>query len=465
LTPSAIIDLNCAGKSAKGTKAKNPGRPSKKQAEDPTTPVAGSSKEPPAKKRKDEDTQGLSNSTSTVVGPVSTTSLASFKIPRVEHPAAQQQHTDALGQSMRNLNPFSKYHNPSTFSCPIESRALLPSNCLDLATLEANMRKLVINSNSKSTWNKHHSAWRNYENFCVSQKIRAWPASVTNVRAYVTSELSIRKLQSDTVKSYVSSLDRFHELKNWDRTDALKDPIVKLMLKGAQNIEPPIAKKQKIAMSPPLLALLGHELHKSNLDDYTKQLVWTASLCCFFTSCRMGELLPSAAHESNCKFALRWKNLTEVGDGGFVIFLPYTKTKGAAGEYTDVFKMNCSYCPVSAILRLKEMQLSRKMYHSDNMVFMFPDKKALSKMYMNRMLDHFLSKYCSEKNQLVTCKSFRSAMPSLLEINLANDAQIKLWGRWSSDSFNRYTKFTREKKKLIFAKLCSDSAMKPLFNK
>jgi len=367
---------------------------------------------------------------------------------------------------MHNYSYSSKFYDPVLFQCPGNLKALLPPNCKDLAVLESNLSKLVISSNTKSTWNKHSSAWKSYENFCSSQNLRAWPASIQNLRAYSVSALSCKSLKSDTVKSYLGSIARFHELNNWPTIEAFKDPIVKLILKGATNVSPRPNMPRKIAMSPPLLALLGHKIQSANMSVYEKQLVWSASLCCFFTSCRMGELLSNCKMDAYSHFALRWENVHYMSDGGCVIFLPYTKTKGVAGEFTDLFPIRDSnYCPVAALNRLKSLQKDLNMFGNKKVIFAYPDGSVLTKIRMNKLLETLMLEFCDWSKQKITCKSFRSAIPSLLDAKLESNSHVKLWGRWESGSFERYTKFTRDKKLLVFSNLCAHDSFKPLTNK
>jgi len=180
----------------------------------------------------------------------------------------------------------------------------------------------------------------------------------------------------------------------------------------------------------------------------------------------MGELLGTSKLDANSKFSLKWENVSQTHDGGCVIFLPFTKTKGAAGDFTDIFPMqNSNYCPVAALIRLKKLQKELNMYCKNSVVFGYPDGSLLTKLRMNKLLETFLSDFFDWSKQKVTCKSFRSAIPSLMDAKLDSSSQIKLWGRWESSSFEKYAKFTREKKLSMFKSLCGHDSLKILMNK
>jgi len=179
----------------------------------------------------------------------------------------------------------------------------------------------------------------------------------------------------------------------------------------------------------------------------------------------MGELLVNSNCNIGDRFSFKWKNLLRMKDGGYLLFLPYTKTKGTVGEYTDIFQLPSSaYCPVSAVERFKSMQKELRLYHPDNVVFVHSNGSGMTKSYVNSMLKHLLSDFCDWNEKQVTCKSFRSAIPSLLDITNSNSSSLKTWGRWSSNCFEKYTKYTREKKLLMFEKLCSDVLLNALIN-
>jgi len=148
-----------------------------------------------------------------------------------------------------------KYYNAASFTCPIQYNSLLPSNCKDIGDLSKAMSKLIVSSNTKSTWDRHKTAWSNYAAFCNSQHLIIWPANIEKLRAFTTNELKYKGLKPDTVKNYLGSIDRYHELNNWPELEPSKDPIIKLLLKGGENMisrsgpPPPV---KDCYVSPPL---------------------------------------------------------------------------------------------------------------------------------------------------------------------------------------------------------------------
>ena len=138
-----------------------------------------------------------------------------------------------------------------------------------------------------------------------------------------------KKSKKRTVKSYISSLNTAHTLSDTDSINLNSDPCLKMILRGAENIfyagKP--CKTDRLPMNIDLLNILCHKIHNLNWTDFSKQVVWTACVISFFSSCRMGELL--AAHE-NCfdsLTTLTWSKIKFLDKKEAIIFIPFTKMK------------------------------------------------------------------------------------------------------------------------------------------
>jgi len=55
----------------------------------------------------------------------------------------------------------------------------------------------------------------------------------------------------------------------------------------------------------------------------------------------------------------------------------------------------------------------------------------------------------------ITGHSFRAALPAALanDPKIANDSDIKKWGRWSSESYLLYTRLKFKQKQMLFTKI------------
>jgi len=382
-------------------------------------------------------------------------SITSFKIPKINNPLLTSNVSDDLGyENSLNYNSAAKFGLPYGKVLPCNRQTVLGTDLATDSELCRDMEKLVVNSVTKSTWSKHFSAWNCYCAFATEKKINPWPATVERARAFVVWAICSKNLSHKTVKSYLSSIKMFHVLNSWP-TDALEnDKLVKTLLKGGENSNQAKICKYKLSVSPAHIAVLGHAICNQNWSDYYKQLIWSACIVCYFTSCRMGELLSSNESYFDELYCLQWKHVTFETDLGVLLKLPFTKTKGIKGDCVDLFPFpNKKYCPVLAITKLLKMQVESGLFKRDMPVFTVSKSKFLTKTVLNWHLADLLKDTFNCKTAAITCKSFRTGIPSVLDAT-ETDKFVKEWGRWSSSCFSVYTKFTREKRRHIFDTLC-----------
>jgi len=166
----------------------------------------------------------------------------------------------------------------------------------EMSSLCSDLSNLILHSSADSTWNKHLSAWKLYREFCLSYNVCAdWPITMEKVRAFTTWALTVKGLKSSTVKSYISSINIGHEIGNFEHKNFNSDKCIKMALKGASNIVSlsKLPKPTRLAVNVHMLDILGHRISIQDWSPYSKQVIWTACTVCFYSSCRMGELICS----------------------------------------------------------------------------------------------------------------------------------------------------------------------------
>ena len=113
---------------------------------------------------------------------------------------------------------------------------------------------------------------------------------------------------------------------------------------------------ERLPMNPHLLEVLGHRVSELDWNEFSKQVFWTACVVSFFTSCRMGEILPSDKKGHDPDTTLLWKNVKVLNDKEILLFVPYSKTTGFKGKLLDIYPLANDYrCPSAAMLRLKKL--------------------------------------------------------------------------------------------------------------
>jgi hypothetical protein len=311
---------------------------------------------------------------------------------------------------------------------------------------------LIRASISTSTWSKHLSAihfLKEFQNFS-RKNLSEFPLTEQTICEFVGFALTKKKLKHTTVQSYLASLKFYHNLRNCNN-NACESFMVKTMIKGAKNLElySSITKNCRKAMS---LKILSHQIAKENFTAIDKQVIWTLFTVAFFGSFRFGELLPNSRKMFNSKETLLWSDVTFKDD--FVVFrLKLTKTKKT--HYVDLFlKPDCQYCPVKALSRLKNLQMVKNL---DTPVFTLQNGSFLTTWQINGILHRLLKPVLKESAALITGHSFRAALASAMasQPEVASQADIRKWGRWSSESYLLYTRLKINQKRAIYKKIMS----------
>ena len=343
----------------------------------------------------------------------------------------------------------------SKISSMISTNKLIPH---EMSDLRSDLEKLLLYSASKATWAKHCSAWKLYDEFCQFYNVKfELPVSIGYARAFATWAVSKRKLKNTTVKSYLSSLNVAHTLSGSFSSNLNSDPCVKLAMRGAENIANVngTCKTDRLPMNIHLLNILRHRISELPWSPFSKQIFWTACTLCFFTSCRMGELVPSQERNFDASTTLLWDNVREINNTEFIMFVPYSKTTGFKGKIVDIFEIKGDKnCPAAAIRKLRKMMREKTDFKSNVPVFSFHSGKNLTKKQINLWLSSLLEDFV-DSNHKITGHSFRAGIPSTLACfpeEFPNNV-IKTWGMWESNSYKLYIKHEREGKRALFEKI------------
>jgi len=295
-----------------------------------------------------------------------------------------------------------------------------------------------------------------YEKFARENGITVeWPISVVNVQKFINWAVLEKEYATSTVRAYINHLATLHKLKNLSEASC-KNFVNNAMLNGAENLTfySDKAQRQKNVMTLPLLRVLGHELIKSNWSNHSKLVIWGSCTAAFFGSFRLGELLSKNESKFNPYETLLWKDIQFLEDGSAKIHNKVPKTRTLGGETISLFpfpKYNC--CPIAALKALKSLSTEGEDYP----VFTFSNGSFLTNQKLNAVIRFFLEKRIGKKAANYSCQSFRGGLPSALasKPNIENKGSIKIWGRWKSDAFERYTRLDHIARRAIFERFVS----------
>jgi len=314
---------------------------------------------------------------------------------------------------------------------------------------------LINAAYSNSSWNSQNSALN-----CLAQYSKAigrkidWPLDIETVNSFTNWMIQSRKLASKSATAYLTAISNKHILLGLDNSNIF-NPINKLILKGASNLEFDLPQSKKNVFSLPLLKLLGHNIASSDWIEFSKSTIWAVALIAFFGSCRIGELLPVSWSNFNVQSSLTWKDVI-VKDDLLQIHIKSPKSKVRGGEFIDIFEFkghNC--CPVAGFKKYMQMAAQKGLIEQDSPVFRLDKGKLLTKNLFNKTIDALLAKFTKSSGAKITGHSFRAAIPAMLAKypEIGKEEFIMGWGRWSSKAYLCYTRLKIRQKKVIYGKI------------
>jgi hypothetical protein len=337
---------------------------------------------------------------------------------------------------------------------------ICPAKCLgSLATadLSGGLAALIKSSLASSTWATYTSGWKSFKDFEMYAKQNfQLPLALETVRAYVIWSVTVKKLKSSTVKLYLSSIRMAHTLLGHQSEDFCKDKLISMLLTGAENIEPPKPRIRR-AMNMDLLMILGHRIASSNWSKISKQVVWAACTVSFFCSARLGEILAAQRQSFDRGSTLTWQNVMFIDRNEAILFLPSTKTS-AKGDFIDLFPLpGSSCCPVAALRKLKELQVSDRKdgWEKGQPVFTFSSGSYLTVSTLNNLLRDLLRDVVQDGADIISAHSFRAAIPSAIGAcpDKFQTSELKEWSRWRGSSYVLYCRSYRDQRRKLFEKI------------
>ena len=138
-----------------------------------------------------------------------------------------------------------------------------------------------------------------------------------------------------------------------------------------------------------------------------------------------------------------------------MIHIRNPKSKKKEGEFVDLFIFSDS--SVCLVKNLNALHKEKKFPDDQKPVFLFAYGNLLTPAVLNNTNRSLLASHLGNESKSFSSHSLRAAIPSALakKPGLQNNSDIKGWGRWDSDCYSRYTRLHLDRKRAIFAKICT----------
>ena len=311
---------------------------------------------------------------------------------------------------------------------------------------------------AENSWKKHNSAWQCVNSYSmVSGCPITWPMQESFICDFAAWAIKEKGLKPNSVKSYLSSLSVIHDM-NGIKGHCCMTPLVKRVIQGAKNLQmyTAISSCTRKVMTLDLLKLIGHEIAKTNWTVNSKQVIWTACVIAYFGSFRLSEILSKNEWSYNETETLLWSDVKFTSPDSVLIHVCIEKTRSNKGAHIDLFRFSGhGCCPVSTLLALKND--SKKAIDNNKPVFSFESGKLLTAEKLIGCIRDLLRPHIGDEVAGIQGHSFRAGLPAAMADcpEIANNDDVKSWGRWNSDSFLLYTRLKFNMRKAIFDKIMS----------
>ena len=315
---------------------------------------------------------------------------------------------------------------------------------------------LLHASLARGTWEKYSSAWAAFDAYqAYVGLVFEWPLTQDTIRGFAAFLFSVRKLKTTSIRSYLSAMSCLHKLKGFPNHHTTDD-VLNSIMRGAENLqmaEPPAKHNTRRVMTVALLRHLGHRLAESGWEKEAVQTIWSAALIAFFGTARMGEILSHSESWVDRTSVFTWSCVKYREEkNSFLLQIKLAKMR-----YIDLFPFDKipGLCPVAALKKQHKRQLEMGKGGPADPVFIYPSGNFVTTGAYNKALRVLLADVVDFERDSISCHSFRAGLPSLIaqypELFSAED--IKKWGRWEGESFNKYTRLTDTSKEKMFDKM------------
>jgi hypothetical protein len=282
--------------------------------------------------------------------------------------------------------------------------------------------------NTKKVYKQAISCFRGYMKtyykVCCISKV-----SLGQVICFVAYLFRVGKAPG-SITTYLAALSYYFRISN--TPDLTNNFLIKKMLSGAKRLASSSDMRQPITL--PILEKLLVSLQYITHSRYQRYLYMAMYLLAFYAFLRVGEMTINS--ESNANLLL-YKNLSlKDSTQGSSMILTMTNFKHNLGKNPVQLEIKsqpkCSFCPVQAMLGYLELRGTE-----DGPLFCYGSGRPVSRSEFCKVLRSAL-KFSKLDTETFKAHSFRIGAATQAHLQGFSDSQIRMMGRWHSESFQRY---------------------------
>ena len=317
----------------------------------------------------------------------------------------------------------------------------------DKASAE-NLAKMANFGLSGRTWATYGSAVNNLQRCQEETGIdMSLPFDSNKVLEFI-AWMKVKKLKSRSMSSYLSGVRMYHIASGFSE-GVLREPLVKLILKGQANMEKVEklvgVRKGKLPVTINIMKLLKVRLAKVSWPMWEVRLLWAVMTVAWSGSTRVHEILSRQKNMFDVQTTLLWKDVKfkkvkmEGNDvDTIVIHVKSPKVdRVGAGDDIVIAELGNFMCPISAMGKYrKEIKLKEE---AGMPVFRVQSGACFTGADLNSKLKQLIGDLGDKiPGQVVTSHSFRAGVASEMAKRGHTEEELMAVGRWSSQAYRLY---------------------------
>ena len=305
---------------------------------------------------------------------------------------------------------------------------------MELADVVGQLNKLLFSAIAPSTKQGYTRAWQLFDEVMSVldipyNGINSLPLSYQQIVAFISFMLA-KRYAPTTVISYVSALSYAHKM------SGLSDPCavfaVQKVLASATKISPSVDHRLPITLS--ILSSLTNSLKSTTSNPYLRSLFKAMYIVSFFALMRVGEITTNTTGN-----VALMSDQIRFFPTHVILTIRHFKhnVSGQPVELVMTKQTESSICPVNSLIEYFHLRGSEF-----GPLFCFPDLKPIPRQFFIKNLKLNLS-FCGLNTSLYQSHSFRIGGASFFASLGFSDEQIRLLGRWKTNSFRIYIRGQR----------------------
>ncbi len=304
--------------------------------------------------------------------------------------------------------------------------------------LEASLNS-ILQAVSPRTLQSYLTAWKSFKTFHSAYNLPFPTFSLLAITSFI-SHLNInKKLQTSSIKGYLSGLQFFHKLLYGSPSVHIANSQTSLLIKGIQKTNPTRPdSRQPITLK--ILTKCISTLRRGYHSAHTAHTLDAMFILAFFGFLRCSELAISSSFDPAIHPTI--SDLVVLDDETISYTIKQSKTdQTKKGHFIYIFKLQSPLSPYQTLLAFLHLRKSQSKLPSDPL-FTDDSNRPATRFWFQKHLKAVLHLSGTPAGNF-SSHSFRIGAATTAAHKGLSQQQIQELGRWSSEAFKSYIRLNR----------------------